>query len=149
MYQCVTYQAILFQDHSELFEPAAVCSYCAGRGKLWSIVGGGMITCRLCHGLHIQEAPWPLEPHNRILIPNDWWVRQYASTEGDSLVFMNFVEQDCEAHPGMLVRNVIIGGAKQADLIDGATDVPDMLVRNVIIGRAKQADLIAGATDVP
>lgn len=82
------YDAVTANDHPELFE--------SDRSRC--IYGGNL------------AGPWPLEPHNRPLIPESWWKMHMlaATDEHMGTPLAQFAEElaDCEHHPGMIVRHV-------------------------------------------
>lgn len=76
----LVYEAISHTKHPELFEPK-----CRHNG-----------------------APWPIEPHNRPVIPESWWEIGRIVERADGLLLPAFAQNliDCENHPGFIVRRV-------------------------------------------
>jgi hypothetical protein len=83
----LTYEAISWRDHPKLFEPTPL----VGAGPFAAVV-----------------TPWPLEHHDRPVIPDDWW--KPHTTYGVDAAFSRYAESlvDCDSHPGLIVRRVTI-----------------------------------------
>jgi hypothetical protein len=82
----LTFEAISWREHPELFETP--CSSARVFGT---------------------DPPWPIEPHNWPVIPESWW-KPYTLGSDDGVMPMlsQFAEDlaGSNCHPGMIVRNV-------------------------------------------
>lgn len=82
----LTFEAITWLEHPELFETIGPTSRRTG-----------------------TSPPWPIEPHNWPVIPEDWW-KPYKLGSDDAVMptIASFAEDlaasNCQ--PGMIVRNV-------------------------------------------
>lgn len=80
------FDAISWGDHPELFETPGHTSRRTG-----------------------TSPPWPLEPHNWPVIPEDWWKPCSLGSEDGQMPMLAQFAEDLAAsncHPGMIVRNV-------------------------------------------
>lgn len=94
----LTWEAINWHDHPELFEHAP-------DGP--------------------ASAPWPIEPHNWPIIPADWWKTHALAGDDDQMpmAVAQFAEDlaASNCHPGMIVRHV--HATFQATASDSCVDV--------------------------